>query len=87
MEKSSEFGISPQILEYGIGYRVLRKLEAHELVKSRWDTGGDSGMPRRVYTITQDGLEFLKRWYDDIENAINSLMLLRDRIESIIRER
>ena len=66
---------------------MLRKLEALNLVKSEWDTSQESGMPRRVYTITQEGIEFLKRWYEEIEDVINSLSLLRDRIKNIISER
>jgi len=87
IEDAAKFGLSPEFLERGVAYRILRRLEALNLVESAWDTSQESGMPRRVYTITQEGIVFLKRWSEETENVINSLLLLRDRIKKIIDER
>ena len=41
-------------------YMTLRRLEAHGFVVSRWETSS-SGPARRIYHITEDGVEFLER--------------------------
>jgi DNA-binding PadR family transcriptional regulator len=40
-------------------YRVLRDMESRGLVTSVWDLSELGGPPRRVYTITEAGDEFL----------------------------
>jgi poly-beta-hydroxybutyrate-responsive repressor len=42
-------------------YRTLRRLEKDGLIMSDWDTG-DSGPAKRVYSLTEDGEDFLKTW-------------------------
>jgi PadR family transcriptional regulator, regulatory protein PadR len=42
-------------------YRILRTLEEEGLVRSIWDTSG-AGPARRVYELTEDGLEYLDAW-------------------------
>jgi len=46
-------------IETGTLYTILRRMERRGLLKSSWDKA-DSGRPRRVYRITNRGLEFLK---------------------------
>lgn len=45
----------------GTLYRTLRGLEEDGLVRSAWETG-DSGPARRVYELTDQGIEFLHAW-------------------------
>jgi len=48
-------------VEFAIGnriYQTLRRLEAMEYLKSRWQTNG--GPPRRVYTLTAKGKRAVK---------------------------
>jgi PadR family transcriptional regulator PadR len=45
----------------GTLYRTLRALEEDELVRSAWETG-ESGPARRVYELTDQGVEFLHAW-------------------------
>jgi len=45
----------------GTLYRTLRALEEDGLVRSTWDTEG-AGPPRRVYELTDQGVEFLHAW-------------------------
>jgi len=45
----------------GTLYRTLRSLEEDALVCSVWETG-DSGPARRVYELTDDGIEYLHAW-------------------------
>ena len=41
--------------------RTLRALEEDGLVRSAWETG-ESGPARRVYELTDQGIEFLHAW-------------------------
>ena len=45
----------------GLLYRSLRQFEHEGLVRSSWDTEG-GGPARRVYEISEEGLEFLHAW-------------------------
>ena len=45
----------------GTLYRTLRLLEEDGLVRSTWDTEG-AGPARRVYELTDEGIEFLHAW-------------------------
>ena len=45
----------------GTLYRTLRGLEEDGLVRSAWETG-DSGPARRVYELTDQGIEYLHAW-------------------------
>ncbi len=49
----------------GTLYRTLRALEEDGLVRSAWETG-DSGPARRVYELTEQGVEFLHAWAANI---------------------
>lgn len=45
----------------GFLYRTLRQFEEEGLVRSSWDTEG-RGPARRIYTLTDEGLEYLHGW-------------------------
>lgn len=42
-------------------YRHLRQMEEDYLVKSQWETP-DAGAAKRIYTITDEGIEVLNLW-------------------------
>ena len=46
----------------GTVYRALRELEREGCVVSHWDTSGGNGPARRIYTITDVGIEALGLW-------------------------
>jgi len=52
----------------GTLYRTLRALEEDELVCSTWDTEG-AGPARRVYELTDQGIEFLHAWAASIRGT------------------
>jgi len=52
----------------GTLYRTLRSLEEDGLVRSAWETG-DSGPARRVYELTDQGIEFLHAWAASIRGT------------------
>lgn len=52
----------------GLLYRTLRKFEEDGLVRSTWDTEG-GGPARRMYEITEEGLEHLHAWSVNIRRT------------------
>jgi len=54
-------GAGGQAPDPGTLYRTLRALEEDGLVRSTWDTEG-AGPARRVYELTDQGVEFLHAW-------------------------
>ena len=59
----------------GSVYRTLRQMEQLGLVYSAWDTSAD-GPARRMYTVTQAGLAFLKDWLAVIDAHRKGLEML-----------
>ena len=53
-------------------YRALRSFEEEGLVKSSWNTEG-AGPARRVYEITDQGLEYLHAWAINIRKTRQQL--------------
>jgi poly-beta-hydroxybutyrate-responsive repressor len=53
-------------------YRMLRMLEEEGLVSSNWDTQ-NTGPARRVYELTNQGLDFLHAWAVTINQTQQSL--------------
>ena len=53
-------------------YRMLRSLEEEGLVCSTWDTQ-NTGPARRVYELTDQGMEFLHAWAVTIHQTRQSL--------------
>jgi poly-beta-hydroxybutyrate-responsive repressor len=70
------FGFTPGTVDASVVYRILREMEDAGWVSSQWNTSG-SGPPRRVYTVTADGEEYLAAW-------INDLRRTRDEIDQFI---
>ncbi len=61
MSGLTEFGFEAGQMDISILYRVLRDLEAAQLVSSAWDENS-LGPKRRVYTITAEGEARLNDW-------------------------
>jgi PadR family transcriptional regulator, regulatory protein PadR len=59
-------------------YRTLRKFEEQGLVCSTWDTT-ESGPARRVYEITEAGMEYLHAWAVNIRRT-------RERLDRFLAE-
>lgn len=62
----------------GIIYTLLRRMEGEGLIISNWDIQ-ESGPARRIYRITEDGLEYLK-------SALERLKKSRKMINMLLRE-
>ena len=59
----------------GIIYTILRKMEGEGLLVSNWDIQ-ESGPARRIYHITEEGLEYLKYAMDRLRRSRQIIMLL-----------
>jgi PadR family transcriptional regulator, regulatory protein PadR len=76
LEALARFGFAPGTLDASVVYRILREMEESGWVSSEWDTSG-SGAPRRVYSATAQGEEYLAAW-------IHDLRCTRDEIDQFI---
>src|SRR5258707_11473150 len=59
MERMASFGFA--MMNPGTFYRALRQMEKAGMVNSAWDTSG-GGPARRIYSITEAGGAYTKRW-------------------------
>lgn len=73
LDKLGLGSISPSVI-----YRILRDYEEIGLVESGWDTDETQGPPRRVYGITDAGIEVLGRAKTSLQETVN-------RIEALIK--
>lgn len=76
LESLRQFGFAPGTVDASVVYRILREMEDSGWVSSQWDTAG-SGPPRRVYSVTPDGEEYLAAWINDLRST-------RDEIDRFI---
>jgi PadR family transcriptional regulator len=60
LERLPELSSADGHVDLGNLYRLLRAMEAEDLVSSTWQT--DSGPPRRVYRLTASGERLLDGW-------------------------
>lgn len=73
LNRLSEYGIAwPGRGSIGIVYKQLRNMEMKGLVVSTWDVGG-KGPPKRVYTITLQGMEFLEKIVEDLKAHLSTI--------------
>jgi DNA-binding PadR family transcriptional regulator len=59
----------------GIIYALLRRLEGHSLVVSDWDIQ-ETGPARRIYHVTDDGLDYLKAFVERLRRASQMIHIL-----------
>lgn len=77
MFKLQTFGIEEEDINISTLYRCLKKLEDAKLIGSNWEEG-ISGPNKKVYSITQDGVEELK----------NTILFIEDRkkiLENVLK--
>ena len=59
----------------GIIYALLRRMEGDSLIVSNWDIQ-ETGPARRIYHITEDGLEYLKAFLERLRRASQMIHIL-----------
>ncbi len=59
----------------GIIYALLRKMDKDSLIVSNWDIQ-ESGPAKRMYRITEDGLEYLETALERLRRATNLIKIL-----------
>jgi PadR family transcriptional regulator PadR len=64
-------------IDPGSMYRLLRGLESQGLVRSSWETA-DAGPSRRVYEITEQGIEALEFMAESLSLRAKSMQRLAD---------
>ncbi len=79
VEELENLGIDPNFVPYSVAYRLLRDMENDGLITSEWEIE-ESGPSRRIYSITNEGIEFLKRW---VNNAENNLKIMENLVSNI----
>ena len=73
--------VLPNRLESGAVYTILRRMEAHGLLKSEWERL-ESGRQRRIYEVTEEGVEALRM---GLETIVKRKALMDD-LDSFYRE-
>lgn len=68
LERLEEFGFAEHGVDSSVVYRSLRELEDRGFVTSTWETEG-GGPPRRVYTLTHDGDQYLAWWISGLRET------------------
>jgi PadR family transcriptional regulator, regulatory protein PadR len=66
-------------------YRVLREMEEAGWVTSVWDREQTQGPPRRVYTLSAEGLAALSEWKQILERTQGSISRLLNEINGFER--
>jgi len=78
LEKMESIGLSS--INPSVIYRILRDYEELGLVTSDWDNEKTQGPPRRVYTITEEGLTALKRADSALHETVERINLIIEQI-------
>ncbi|MCR9082119.1 MAG: PadR family transcriptional regulator [Cyclobacteriaceae bacterium] len=63
------------IVVEGTLYPLLNRLKAAELVKYRW-VESESGPPRKYYSITEEGKEFLSTLQETWQSILDSTQMI-----------
>ena len=83
LEGLREFSVHQTPVDSSVVYRTLREMEQAGLVVSDWETEG-SGPPRRVYSVTSLGDEYLARWVQDLrqtDRVLHAFLAAYDTLE------
>jgi DNA-binding PadR family transcriptional regulator len=68
-------GIRP--IHPSVVYRTLRQMEELGWISADWDTTeGSQGPPRKIFSLTDAGVQALQTWQDELLRAQESIQLL-----------
>jgi len=77
LERLSEFGFPTDDVDAGTMYRTLRRMEENSFVESSWEDS-EQGPNRRIYRITDRGLEMLSDHINHLQKRMAYLQKLLD---------
>lgn len=81
-EKYTEFGFTEAGSDPGAIYRTLKLLDSEGFIKSKWDTD-DPGPAKKIYKITDEGMELLSSWVSKIKERKKTLELFLKRYDEL----
>ncbi len=84
IERLGGLAYMKNIPDAGVIYRHLRKLEQEEMVTSVLKEGG-GGPARKVYSITENGMDCLFTWNAGLKNLKQSVDGILREIESSVK--
>ena len=84
LERLRAFGISD--IDPSLIYRALRIMEQDGFVRSTWDEEKTQGPPRRMYTLTTAGDEYLQYHIEDLRSIRNRIDQLLDAYSTHMEE-
>lgn len=79
-EQIARFGFNSQEFDPSLLYRTLREMEEVGWVLSR-ESAESKGPPRRVYSLTGDGIDQLDFWVTDLRRVRNEINTFLDAYE------
>ena len=82
MEGLTEFGFDSDQMDISVIYRILRDLQANDLVSDSWDDKS-LGPNRRVYTITANGETVLAEWIENLHQRRKDIEILEEAYAAI----
>lgn len=82
MENLSRFGFMEDEVDISTIYRKLRTMEKDNLVISSW-IESDQGPKKRIYKITDLGIEELDQWIDFLADRKKRITLITDKYRSL----
>ncbi len=83
IEKLKEIGVKYETYEFGYVYKTLRNMEKEGLLSSRWNVK-EKGAAKRIYRITEKGLQSLDEWAQvlgNIRDSLNSFLKAYNKIK------
>lgn len=82
MENLADFGFSQDEVNISVIYRKLRAMEKENLVVSSWSES-DQGPKKRIYEITDQGMEELDDWVHFLGDRKQRITLIIDKYKSL----
>jgi PadR family transcriptional regulator len=86
IQQIPQFGFIEGQAPPGMIYRHLRELEDNGLVLSQWETEG-TGPAKRVYQLTEEGLEVLEFWIGYMQEQSERLMKFVKMYQSVAKKK
>jgi PadR family transcriptional regulator PadR len=86
IQQIPQYGFVEGQVPPGMIYRHLRELEDNGLVLSEWQTEG-TGPAKRVYRLTDEGLEVLEFWIGYMKNQTERLMKFIEMYQAVAKKK